>query len=64
MSKLDNIKPTHRSGLYKVEIRVEEEWVSMALASKKSIIKLADLLDELSDEDCEVSTGRQTNDQL
>lgn len=53
MSKLDNIKPTHKSGLYKVEIQVEGEWVSIALASKRSIIKIADLLEELSDEDCE-----------
>lgn len=53
MSKLDDIKPVHESGLYKVEIRVEDEWVSMALASEPSIIKIADLLDALSDEDCE-----------
>jgi hypothetical protein len=53
MSKLDDIKPTHKSGLYKVEIQVEGEWVSMALASKESVIKIADLLDQLSDEDVE-----------
>ena len=55
MSKLDDIKPTHKTGLYKVEIQVEGERVSMALASKDSIIKVADLLDSLSDEDCEAA---------
>lgn len=55
MSKLDEIKPTGHNGLYKVEIQVEGEWVSMALASKHSIIKVTDLLDELSGEDCEQS---------
>jgi len=53
MSKLDDIKPTGSHGLYKVEIQVEGEWVSMALATKDSIIKLGDLLDELSDSDVE-----------
>lgn len=53
MSKLDELKPTGHNGLYEVEIRVEGEWVSMALASKQSVIKVSDLLDELSDEDCE-----------
>lgn len=62
MSKLDKIKSTHRSGLLKVEILVEGEWVSMALASKQSIIKVADLLDQLSDEDCEREPGSVTPD--
>lgn len=53
MSKLDDIKPTGRNGLYKAEIQVEGQWISMALVSKNSIIKISDLLDELSDEDCE-----------
>lgn len=55
MSKLDEIKPTGRNGLYKVEIRVEGEWLSMALVSKDSIIEISDRLDELSDKDCEAS---------
>lgn len=57
MSKLDGIKPTHRSGLLKVEIQVEGEWISMALASKQSVIELTDLLDELSDKDLGESWG-------
>lgn len=57
MSKLDEIKPTGHNGLYKVEVQVEGEWVQMALMSKASIIKITDLADELSDEDCEAAHG-------
>jgi len=53
MSKLDELKPTGHNGLYKVEVQVEGEWVSMMLLSKESIIKLTDLAVELSDTDCE-----------
>lgn len=55
MSKLDEIKPTGHNGLYKVEIQVEGEWVSMALASKDTIIAISDLLDQRSDTDCEAA---------
>jgi len=53
VSKLDQLKPTGHNGLYKVEVQVEGEWVSMMLLSKKSIIEITDLADKLSDEDCE-----------
>lgn len=52
MDKLDEFKPTGRNGLYKVEILVEGEWLSMMLLSKESIIKIDDMASELSDEDC------------
>lgn len=57
MSKLDEIKPSGHNGLYKVEVQVEGEWVQMALMSKASIIKITDLGDQLSDEDCEAAHG-------
>lgn len=53
MSKLDNINATGYNGLYKAEIRVEGEWVAMALISKRSVIVLADAMDRLSDQDNE-----------
>lgn len=63
MSKLDDIKPTGHNGLYKVEIQVEGEWISMALASKASIIGISDLLDTLSDADCETATRAMDGEQ-
>lgn len=53
MNKLDELKPTGHDGLYKVEIRVEGEWLSMMLLSRDSIEKLDDHASELSDADCE-----------
>ena len=53
MSKLDNIKPSHPSGFYKVELNVEGEWVALAALSRKSIECIADLMMELCDEDLE-----------
>lgn len=53
MSKLDELKPSGHNNLYKVEIQVEGEWVAMMFLSKQSIIKVADVASELSDEDCE-----------
>jgi hypothetical protein len=53
MSKLDEIIPTGHNGLYKVEVRVEGEWVAMMLLSKESIIKVTDEASDLSDQDCE-----------
>lgn len=55
MSKLDSIKPTHESGLYKVEVQVEGQWLSLALVSKETIISLTDYLDYLSDKDTEAT---------
>jgi hypothetical protein len=58
MSKLDSIKATGYNGLYKAEIRVEDEWVALALLSKRSVIVLADAMDRLSDQDNEAGESQ------
>ena len=53
MSELDKIKPKHSSGLYKLEILVEGQWMAGALVSKGTIGAITDELEELSDADVE-----------
>jgi len=58
MSKLDKIKPTAFDGqFYKAEIQAEGEWIAMAVLSKQSIIKLADYMDKLCEQDMENYEG-------
>ena len=51
MSKLDEIKPSESDGTYRCELLVEGEWVAMAIADKETIIRAADVLCDMSDEE-------------
>ena len=53
MSELDKIKPKHHSGLYKLEVLVEGQWIAGALVNKGTITAITDELMELSDADVE-----------
>jgi len=53
MSRLDEIKPSGKDGLYKVEVQVEGEWVLLCSMDKESIIKMTDYAEVLSDHDNE-----------
>lgn len=53
MNALDDIKPKHHSGLYKLEITVEGQWVGAALVSKEGIEDLLHQMDVRSDADVE-----------